>query len=110
MRIFHVATLEDWEMAKLSGRYTTSTLGVPLEAEGFIHASRREQVRSVAARYYADVKEPLVLLEIETDLLDVPWREDPVDGDTFPHVYGPLSTTAVVDVHDAPGAPGTAAR
>lgn len=106
MRIFHLATLDDWEMAKLSGRYTTSTLGVPLEAAGFIHASRREQVRSVAARYYADVSEPLVLLEIETDLLDVPWREDPVDGDTFPHVYGPLSVRAVVGARPFAGAAG----
>ena len=39
-----------------------------------------------------------MLLTIETDLLDVPWREDPVGDDTFPHVYGPLKPAAVVDV------------
>jgi glutathione S-transferase len=96
MRIFHIATHDDWERALLSGHYTTSTLGVSLEQAGFLHAARREQVSSVLARYYGDVTVPLVLLEIETHLLDVPWREDDVAGETFPHVYGPLSLAAVV--------------
>ncbi len=48
--------------------------------------------------YYADVDEPLVLLTIDTDLLDVPWREDPVGDDTFPHLYGPLEPGAVIAV------------
>jgi uncharacterized protein (DUF952 family) len=96
MLIFHIATHDDWEQARLSGRYTTSTYGVPLEHVGFIHASRREQVRPVLAHFYSDVTVPLVLLEIETDLLDVPWREDDVAGETFPHIYGPLDVAAVV--------------
>ena len=96
MRIFHIATHADWEQASLSRSYTTSTYGVPLERVGFIHASRREQVHPVLARFYSDVTVPLVLLEIETDLLDVPWREDDVAGETFPHIYGPLDVAAVV--------------
>ncbi len=43
-----------------------------------------------------------MLLEIETDLLDVPWVEElpaPDAPETFPHVYGPLSPDAVVGVH-----------
>ena len=54
------------------GAYTTSTYGVTLEQEGFIHASRADQWEAVRERFYADVDEPLVLLEIDTDLLDVP--------------------------------------
>jgi uncharacterized protein (DUF952 family) len=96
MRIFHIATLDDWSLATRSGSYRTSTLGVPLEQEGFIHAARREQVGPVLARWYSGVTVPLVLLEIETDLLDVPWREDDVAGETYPHVYGPLDVRAVV--------------
>ena len=98
MRIFHIATAADWEQAQVTGAYATSTRGRTLEEEGFLHASRAEQVEGVRAAYYADVDEPLVLLTIETDLLDVPWREDPVGDDTFPHVYGPLSPHAVVEV------------
>ena len=98
MRIFHIATAADWASARTSGAYTTSTQGRTLEQEGFLHASRREQVAGVFAAFYSNVPEPLVLLSIETDRLDVPWREDPVGGETFPHIYGPLSPRAVVDV------------
>ncbi|MGA8245479.1 MAG: DUF952 domain-containing protein [Nocardioides sp.] len=97
MRIFHIATLADWKQAEASGgTYTTSTYGVPLAEAGFIHASRHEQVRGVLDRVYGDVTEPLLILEIETDLLGVPWREEDVDGESFPHIYGPLDTKAVV--------------
>ena len=96
MRIFHIATLADWKQAEESGAYTTSTYGVSLAEAGFLHAARHEQVRGVLDRFYGDVTEPLVILEIDTDLLDVPWREDPVDGDTYPHIYGPLPTRAVI--------------
>ena len=98
MRIFHIATVNDWRTALASGSYTTSTRGRTLEQEGFLHASREDQTAGVWDRYYRDAGEPLILLTIDTDRLDVPWREDSVGGDTYPHVYGPLSPAAVVDV------------
>ena len=98
MRILHVATVADWDQAQVSGTYTTSTYGRTLEQEGFLHASYADQVRDVLDRFYGDVSEPLVLLEIETDLLDVPWRDDPVGDEAFPHVFGALSPAAVVAV------------
>ena len=103
MRIFHIATLADWQQAQVSGAYTTSTRGRTLEQEGFIHASRADQWESVHAAFYADVTEPLVLLEIDADLLDVPVVEEaPAPGieETFPHVYGPIAPAAVVGVTD----------
>lgn len=101
MTIFHVATLEDWERARASGRYATSTLGVSLEQEGFIHASHAAQWEGVLARFYAECTEPLVLLEIEPSLLDCPVVEEPPApgvSETFPHVYGPVPPAAVVSV------------
>ena len=101
MRIYHIATGRDWERALSEGAYTTSTRGVSLEQEGFIHASRRDQWEGVRERYYTDAEEPLVLLEIDTDLLDVPLVEEPpAPGaeETFPHIYGPLRPEAVVAV------------
>lgn len=99
MRIFHIATEADWAEAQRTGGYTTSTRGVTLEQEGYLHASREDQWRAVRERYYAGAAEPLLLLEIETDLLDVPWVEElphPDAAETFPHIYGPLSPAAVV--------------
>ena len=101
MRIFHIATAADWADAQRTGTYTTSTRGVTLEEEGFLHASREDQWQGVRERYYADATEPLVLLEIDTDRLDVPWVEErpaPGAAETFPHIYGPLDPAAVVAV------------
>jgi uncharacterized protein (DUF952 family) len=101
MRIFHIATASDWAQAQRAGAYTTSTLGVTLEQEGYLHASRADQWEAVRERFYADVDEPLVLLEIDTDLLDVPVVEEPPApgiAETFPHIYGPLKPVAVIGV------------
>lgn len=97
--IFHVATAADWAAARRDGAYTTSTRGRTLAQEGFIHASRREQVQPVLERWYADVDEPLVLLVVDPDLLTAEVRVEPVGDDTYPHVYGPLDPAAVVAVH-----------
>ena len=96
MRIYHVATLPDWKHAQDTGTYTTSTYGRTLEQEGFIHAAYHDQVPIVRDRYYAEVAEPLLVLEIESDLLDAEVREEPVGDATYPHVYGPIPTDAVV--------------
>lgn len=98
MRIFHIATAADWAAAKASGSYTTSTYGVSLAEEGFIHASRGDQWQGVRERFYAEVTEPLVLLSIDTSLLTAPVVDESPPGtdETFPHIYGALNSLAVV--------------
>jgi uncharacterized protein (DUF952 family) len=96
MRIFHIATLADWKQAQESGTYTTSTYGRTLEEEGFIHAARHDQVPLVRDVFFADVTEPLVVLEVETDLLDAEVRDEQVGDQVYPHVFGPIATSAVV--------------
>ena len=101
MTIFHIATLADWRRAEQSGSYTTSTRGRTLAEQGFIHASRADQWEGVRAAVYDDVTEPLVLLEIDPDLLDVPVVEEvPAPGvtETYPHVYGAIPTAAIVAI------------
>ena len=101
--IFHIATVADWDAARRDGSYTTSTRGRTLAEEGFIHASRREQVQLVFDRYYADAGEPLVLLVVDPDLLRAEVRVEAVGDDTYPHVYGPIDPVAVVAVHALDG-------
>ncbi|WP_196781023.1 DUF952 domain-containing protein [Nocardioides sambongensis] len=104
--VFHLALSSDWAAAQAAGVYTVSTRGRSLAEEGFIHASRADQWTGVRDAFYADVTEPLVLLQIDTDLLDVPVVEEeaePGSGVTFPHLYGPLRVDAVVRVLDLPG-------
>ncbi len=99
-RILHIALVDDWTAAELVGHYDTSTIGRTLAEEGFLHCSFPSQVDGVFTRYYADVREPLCLLTIDPDLLDVPLVvEDVFDaGEEFPHIYGPLPVRAVVEV------------
>ena len=98
MRIFHIATAADWRSALAAKSYTTSTLGRTLAEEGFLHAARHEQLPTVFTTFYQQVREPLVLLTIETDKLISPWQEDVVGDATYPHIYGPLNPSAVVNV------------
>lgn len=107
MRLFHIATVADWEAARVSGRYTTSTRGRTLAEEGFIHASRGDQWQGVRQRFYADVTDPLVLLVLDPDRLTAPMVDESVaDSDeTFPHVYGPINVEAVVQTIPLDAAP-----
>ena len=105
-RLFHLALRRDGEEARESdaGEYRVSTRGRTLAEEGFLHASYAHQWQGVRDAYYADVTEPLVLLEVDPELLDVPVVEEvPVGGDeAFPHVYGPLPVAAVVSARELP--------
>ncbi|MGL5811531.1 MAG: DUF952 domain-containing protein [Nocardioides sp.] len=96
MRIYHIARAADWAEATRAGTYQISTLGRSLAEEGFIHAARRDQVPEVHRRHYRGVRDPLVLLTIDTERLDAPWREETAGGDVYPHIYGALNPTAVI--------------
>jgi uncharacterized protein (DUF952 family) len=99
-RIYHLALRRDWEAAQRAGDYRVSTLGRTLEEEGYLHASFGTQWSGVRAAFYAEVAEPLVLLEIDPDLVGAPVVVEAVaDSDeAFPHIYGPLPVRAVVAV------------
>jgi uncharacterized protein (DUF952 family) len=97
--LFHITERTAWEVALPTGEYRTSTRGVSLEEEGFIHCSLRHQVRGVAEMFYSDVDD-LVLLVIDSDRLTAPLKyEPPAPGaEPYPHIYGPLPTAAVIEV------------
>jgi len=99
-RIFHIATADEWAAAQRAGSYTTSTYGITLADEGFIHASRADQWQGVLERFYGEVSEPLVLLEVDPERLTAPVVEESPPGtdEAFPHIYGPLNPDAVVQV------------
>ena len=92
--ILHLALEREWAQAQQVGVYRTSTLGVSIADEGYLHACEdQDQLDGVVARYYGDVAEPLVVLSIDVDRLGAHGlsvrRERPVPGaDLFPHVYG----------------------
>lgn len=94
--IFHIAEEADWLQARQAGEYRMSTRGRTLAEEGFIHASRLDQVPGVAEAFYADAG-PLLLLHLDPARLTSPVRDDEVaPGVVFPHIYGPINLDAVV--------------
>lgn len=101
MDMRHLALAADWEAAVAEGSYRVSTRGVSLDEQGFIHCSFPEHVADVAARFYADVTEPLVVLVIDGEEVEaggVAVLVDEVDGVGYPHVYGPLYPECVTEV------------
>lgn len=89
--IFHLAEPADWAGS-------TDTYRAPsVEDEGFIHCSTAAQLPHVARNLYSGHND-LVLLTIDPDALDdetLVYEDLYGMGEEFPHVYGPLPTSAV---------------
>jgi uncharacterized protein (DUF952 family) len=93
--IYHITTAAEWNAAKETGNYESPSL----KEEGYIHCSLPSQIPGVLERYFAG-KTGLVKLVIDTEKLTSPYIYDWSTSveDTFPHVYGPINTDAVIEV------------
>lgn len=101
--LWHLAHLADWRAAQAAGEYRVSTRGRTLEQEGFIHCSYPHQLGVVARTFYRDDPDPLVVLEVDRDVLAahgtlVRTEAIGTGGVQYPHLYGPLPVAAVVEV------------
>ncbi len=89
--IYHIADANAWQRAQENGRYNHSSLA----AEGFIHASTKEQLQNTANRYFK-LDPEIIVLYIEEDNVDEAIRYEPATGgDLYPHIYGTLNIEAV---------------
>ena len=97
--IYHIALRVEVETANLIGEYSPPTFS----DEGFIHCSYADQVIAVAKRYYLG-QDGLVLLEIDRSSLDCQVIDENLIGgdELYPHIYGRLPMSAVVDIHAFP--------
>ena len=74
------------------------------EAEGFIHTTAPlARIPEVATKHYRQDPRPYVLLTIDLDRINAPWRYDAA-GDDFPHIYGALNREAVIGIRPMPRA------
>jgi uncharacterized protein (DUF952 family) len=93
--LFHLTTRAAWQRAVAVGDYITTSL----EDDGFIHLSTEAQWPGVRNRLFAATPD-LVLLVIDPSRLRNEIRYEHVDGDHYPHLYGPLDIGAVVEVRE----------
>jgi uncharacterized protein (DUF952 family) len=95
--IYHVVHKADWQKALQQGSYEAASLAT----EGFIHASKINQVAGVLDRYYKGQKDLLVLHIDENKLSSVFIYEiAPSVNEEFPHIYGPVNLEAVLKVEE----------
>jgi uncharacterized protein (DUF952 family)/predicted acetyltransferase len=88
--ILHLCPRTVWEKAKKEGVYQPASLVL----EGFIHCSRLVQILDVANRFYLGEID-LLLLWIDLERLQPEVRWESVDGDEFPHVFGPINLDTI---------------
>jgi uncharacterized protein (DUF952 family) len=91
--IFKIVTTSEWRAAEAAGVF----LGAAVDrADGFIHLSTAEQSPETAAKWFAD-RDDLTLVAVDAAALGPELRwEASRGGALFPHLYAPLSMSAVV--------------
>lgn len=96
MIIYHIVTPEVWANFKDEIEYQAESLAT----EGFIHCSYRNQLDGVLERYYKNRREVL-LLHINPHLLDAKLiAERSTGGEVYPHIYGKINKTAIVETEE----------
>lgn len=94
MNFYHITTPEIW------ARYQSLDYceAESLHTEGFIHCSYAEQVEPTLSIYFKGVSK-VILLEIDPKVLTSKLVvETSRDGLLFPHIYGVINKSAIIDV------------
>lgn len=102
--IYKICPAPLWRAAEQAGVFT----GAPVDiADGFIHFSTAAQAAETAAKHFAGQSD-LLLVSVDTAKLSDKLTWEPSRGGAlFPHLYAPLSLSAVVKVEPLPlGADG----
>ncbi len=78
------------------------------EKDGFIHCTRGADLLAlVANRHFRAVPGDFLMLAIDVRLLTAPLKYEALDKEMpypFPHIYGPLNRSAIIDVVKIPRA------
>jgi uncharacterized protein (DUF952 family) len=101
--LFHICSEDELRQARALGVHRPASLS----SDGFVHLARSTQVIQVLGHFFVG-RDDLVLLAIDPTRLTQEVKFEaaaPVgaraasagEGDSFPHVYGPLDLAAIVD-------------
>ena len=105
-RIYKLLDAPSWEAARAAGVFSGSAVDA---RDGFIHFSDAGQAPDTARLHFKG-QSGLVLLTVDADQLGEALKWEPSRGGAlFPHLFGPLPVTAVIEARalelDADGAP-----
>jgi uncharacterized protein (DUF952 family) len=93
MIFYHATTPEQWSKYENEDHYAAESL----YTEGFIHASFEEQVEPTLKIHFKGI-EKVWLLTIDSTLLTSKLVvEASRSGELFPHIYGMLNKSAIVN-------------
>ena len=96
---YKIETRSAWAQAQRAGVYTGSALDV---ADGFIHLSAHDQVRTTLTLWFKDQPD-LILASVDLiQLGDTVVWEASRGGALFPHIYGPIPMSAVQGIIGLP--------
>lgn len=89
---YHLVPVEEWERQQGNAEYVPP----PFDEDGFIHCTNGlDELIAVGNHFYRDDTRPYLALIINVPKIQAPVRyDDP--GQVYPHIYGPLNTSAVV--------------
>ncbi len=97
--VYKVCNAAEWQAAGAAGAYKGSHIDCQ---DGFIHFSTAQQLRETVRRYFAEMRD-LVLVEVNGSALGAALKWEPSrGGELFPHLYGDLALAAVAQVWDLP--------
>ncbi len=96
MIFYHITTPEQW--AKFSDKdfYKAESL----QTEGFIHASFADQLEETLKIYYKGVSKVLILTIDADSLTSNLVVEKSRNGEDFPHIYGAINKSAIVEIKE----------
>lgn len=92
--IYHIVLKSEWEKQIDLPEYTAASLA----SEGFIHASRLEQITATLSRFFALEMNNVVILKIDTTLLLPKLVYEPAGDELFPHIFGGINKNAIVEI------------
>ncbi|MCX6479875.1 MAG: DUF952 domain-containing protein [Mycobacterium sp.] len=103
--LVHLCPVQDWQAAAGFGRLAPESL----LTSGFVHLSTLQQAHLPATRLFAG-RTDLLAAYVDPQLLEAPVRWEAGEPDDppamrFPHLYGPLPLSAVVEVRAYPPGP-----
>lgn len=98
-RLYKVLPQSEWRVAEADGVFRGSGID---HIDGFIHLSSPEQVVETVEKHFAGQRD-LLLVAVGAQSLGATLRWERSRGDDlFPHVYGEIPLTAVVEVVPLP--------